>query len=188
MTGRDRRAVRWGLRLILGGVLCLRVVPWATRASIDAIELQRLRRAHLARARAEVAGLSTLEDSARVLTARLGGAAERLLSGSTESAALSDMAARLQDLARRSRARMDRMESVPDSTTAGRLRRITVRAGFEGDARGLVQLLATLGAETPLIVPSQLRVVARDPLEESRATEVLQFDIEAAGWFLEARQ
>jgi hypothetical protein len=136
----------------------------------------------------QVAELPALEDSARVLKARLGGAAAGLVSGSTEAAALSDISARLKDRARRSRARLDRMERVPDSATAGQLRRMTVRADFEGDARSLVALLSALGAETPLIVPTKIRVMARDPLEESRATEVLQFEIEAAGWFLEARQ
>lgn len=184
MNPRDRRALVWGIRLILGGIVVLRLLPWAVLEARGAAEIQRLRRGQLERAKAELAGLPTLEDSARVLTVRLAAVAGRLLSGSTEAGALADLSVHLKNRAWRSQARLDRVEPVPDSAAAGQLRRITVVASFEGDVRSIVGLLKAFETEAPLIVPTRMSVVAKDPLAEPRVSEVLEVDIRVAAWFL----
>ena len=184
MIARDRKAITWGFRLVLGAIVAFRLLPWAIRESQEAVEIQRVQRSQLEHAKAEVAGLPALEDSARWLRTRLVAMAGRLVSGSTEAAALSDLSAHLKSRAWRSQARMQRVELVPDSAAAGQLRRLTAVATFEGDARSIAGLLTAFDTEAPLIVPLRMGVVARDPLGEIRGSEVLEIEIQVAAWYL----
>jgi len=184
MIARERRTIVWGLRLVLGAIVALRLLPWAVHEARGALEIQRLQRGQLERARVELAGLPALEDSARVLRARLVAVAGRLVSGSSEAAALSDLSAHLKSRAWRSQARLERVELVPDSAAAGQFRRVTVVASFEGDARSIAGLLTAFETEAPLIVPLRMGVVARDPLGEIRGSEVLEIEIQVAAWYL----
>lgn len=176
--------MRLGLLVVLGGAVVFRLLPIVLLDMRQAFAAQEVRRAQLERARAEVSGVPALEDSARILTTRMAAAAERLLAGSTESAALADLSAQLRSRAWRSQARLERVDPVPDSTTAGQLRRISVIASYQGDARSLVNLLVGFQSEAPLIVPMRLSVVAGDPLGESRGSEVLAIEIWASSWYL----
>ncbi len=186
MTHRDQRAVIVGGAIVLGAVLVLRVVPWAVAGTVAAREGLEDRAGLLARARAELGGLPRLRDSAAVLTRALVALAPRLLDGANSIEAGADLAARVNHAAARAPARLDRVEPLPDTGTAGRLARARVRAALETDVRGLVTLLRALDAGDAFLALERLDVVSADPASPERRPEILRVEIVVSGWFLRA--
>jgi hypothetical protein len=167
-------------------VLGLRVGPWAVTAALGARTDLHERATLLARARAEWAALPALRDSAAVLTRAFVGLAPRVVDGPTPVEAGADLAARLHYLAARAPARLDQVDPVPDSVTAGRLARARVQVTLETDIRGLARFLADLEGGDPLLIVERLEVVATDPAAADRRPEVLRVALVVTGWFLTA--
>ncbi len=188
MTSRDRRAVLVGGAIVLGAVLGLRVVPWAASASLAARRGLDMQATLLARASAELDALPRLRDSAEVLTRALVALAPQLLDGANDVEASADLAARLNHAAAHAPARLDRLDPLPDSATAGRLARTRLRASLETDVRGLVALLRTLDAGDGLLGIEQLDVRSADPVAPERRPEILRVEIVVMGWFLRNKE
>lgn len=187
MTSKDRRVVIVGGAVILAAVLGLRVVPWAVSNALAARRSLEEQATLLARARAELGALPQLRDSAAVLTRALVVLAPRLLDGASGVEASADLAARLNHAATRAPARLNRVEPLSDSVTAGRLARARVRAAFETDVRGLVSLLRMLEAGGAALTIERLEVVSADPATPERRPEILRVEIVVVGWYLRGR-
>jgi hypothetical protein len=173
--------------MILAAMLGLRVEPWAVSSAVTAHRGLQERAALLARARAELDALPRLRDSAAVLTRALVALAPRLLDGANGVEASADLAAQVNHAATRAPARIDRVEPLPDTATAGRLARTRVRAALETDVRGLVSLLRTLETGDALLGIERLEVVSADPATPERRPEVLRVEVVVVGWYLRDR-
>lgn len=188
MTSRDRRVVIAGAAVILGAILGLRVVPWAVANTLAARRSLEDQATLLARARAELGALPQLRDSAAVLTRALVALAPRLLDGANDVEASAALAAQVNHAATRAPARLDRVEPMPDTATAGRLARARVRASLETDVRGLVSLLRTLEAGDALLGIERLKVLSADPATPERRPEILRVEVVVVGWYLANRE
>jgi hypothetical protein len=186
MTERDRRALKLGAAAVAAAILFVRVLPWAGRRALAArLELQQ-RAAILARARADLAETALLRDSAAALGRALVGLAPKLLTGPTAAEAAADLSGRLSHAAARNRARVERLDQMPDSATAGALRRVRVRATLETDIRGVAGALRAVEFGEAALTVTEIRIAALDPApsDPGRAPERLRFELTAAGWFL----
>src|SRR5204863_695667 len=128
MTSRDRRALIGGGIVVLAATFLLRIVPWGIRKVFAAQDELRERATLLAHAREEIATTLLLRDSTAVLTRALGSLAPKLLSGGTAAEANADIAAWLNMFVSRSLAKLERIDQLPDSASAGRLGRVRAHA------------------------------------------------------------
>jgi type II secretion system (T2SS) protein M len=184
MTARDRKALRVGGAVALAAFLLLRILPWGARGTARALGDLRQRAGLLAHARAELAGAAELRDSGAVLSRALVALAPRLLSGATAAEAAADLSGRLNLAAGRNQAKVERLDPVPDSAAAGRLRRARLHAAIETDVRGLVAFLRSVELGDAALTVMDLRVVAPDPTAE-RGPEILEVEVTVSGWYLE---
>ncbi len=188
MTERDRRALVVGGATVLGAILLLRVLPWSVRRVLAAETELRDRAALLARTRADLAAAAVLRDSASTLGQALVRLAPRLLSGSTAAEATADLSGRLNLGASRNQAKLERVDQMPDSAMAGRLRRVRLRATLESDVRGVRGVLRAVELNEAALSVSEVRIVPTDPTSADRAPEVLRLEVTVTGWFLEERK
>lgn len=188
MTERDRRALILGGSVVIGAVFVLRVLPWGMRSALAAEEGLRQRAALLARARAELAAASVLRDSAVDLGQALVGLAPKILSGNSVAEAAADLSGRVNLAASRNQAKLERVDPQADSTVAGRLHRVALRAAWECDIRGLVGMLQALTFGKAALAVRELRVTAVDAGSVDRSPEVLRVEMTVVGWFLESRE
>jgi hypothetical protein len=188
MTERDRRAVMVGGGVVLAALLLLRAVPWTVRTALAAETGLRQRAALVARGRADLADAIALRDSAVELGQALVGLAPKILSGNSVAEAVADLSGRVNLAASRSQAKLERVDPLTDSTVAGRLHRVALRAAFECDIRGLVGMLQALTFGKAALVVRELRVTAVDAGSADRLPEVLRVEMTVAGWFLESRE
>lgn len=184
MTTRDRRALVIGGGAVLVALLLLRILPWSVRSALAAEATLRERAALLARARTDLAEMSGLRDSAAELSRALVALAPKILSGSSSAEALADLSGRVNLAASGHDAKLERVDPVTDSAAAGRLRRATLRAAFESDARGLAGTLQALEFGAATLVVRELRVTA-DVGAADRGPEVLRVELTVAGWYLQ---
>ncbi len=184
MTQRDRRALMHGGGVVLAALLMLRVLPWTVRRAVGAERDLRARAALLVRARADLADAALLRDSAAALGQALVRLAPELLSGVTPAEAGADLSGRINVAASRNAAKLERVDQVPDSGAAGRLRRVRLRATLESDIRGVVGVLRALELGDGALSVTELRIVALDPNSADRGPEVLRVELTIAGWFL----
>src|SRR5690242_10881976 len=122
---------------VLGAVLLLRVLPWGVKRALAAETGLHERAALLARARADLVDAGVLRDSAAQVGQALVGLAPRILSGNSAADAVADLSGRVNLVVSGHQAKLERVDPVRDSVRAGRLRRVTLRAGFECDVHGL---------------------------------------------------
>jgi len=187
MTGRDRRALVLGGAVVIGALLVLRVVPWGVRSVLGAETGLRERATLLARARADLADAGVLRDSAVQVGQALVGLAPKILSGNSAAEAVADLSARVNMAVSGHQAKLERVDPLPDSLRAGRLRRVALRAAFECDVRGLAGVLEGLEFGKVALSLRELRVTAVDAGSADKAPEVLRVEMTVAGWFLGAR-
>ena len=187
MSGRDRRALVIGAAVVCGAVLLLRVLPWSVRRVFGAEAGLRERATLLARARADLADASVLRDSAAELGQALVGLGPKILSGSSVADAVADLSARVNMAVSGHQAKLERVDPLPDSLRAGRLRRVALRAAFECDVRGLAGVLEALEFGKLALSLRELRVTAVDAAPADKTPEVLRVDMTVAGWYLEER-
>jgi hypothetical protein len=158
------------------------------RSALAAEEGLRQRAALLARARAELAAASVLRDSAVDLGQALVGLAPKILSGNSVAEAAADLSGRVNLAASRNQAKLERVDPQADSTVAGRLHRVALRAAWECDIRGLVGMLQALTFGKAALAVRELRVTAVDAGSVDRSPEVLRVEMTVVGWFLESRE
>ena len=184
MTPRDQRAVLWGGTVVVGAVLVLRVLPWSARGAVAATSQLRARALLLGRARTDLAEATLLRDSAATLSQALVRLAPKLLSGGSTAEATADLSGRLNLAASRSAAKLERVDQVPDSAMAGRLRQVRLRATLESDIRGCVGVLRALGRDEAALMVSEVRIAAVDPNSPNQAPERLRVEVTIGGWFI----
>ncbi len=188
MIQRDRRALAVGGAIVLAAVLLLRVLPWGVRRALAAERDLRAQVALLARARVDLADAALLRDSAAALGRTLLGLAPKILSGGTAAEAVADLSGRVNHAAAANLVKLERVDAIPDSAGAGRLRRATLRAALECDVRGLAGLLQALERGNPVLAVRGLRVTAPDVGSADRASEVLRVELTVTGWYLKGRE
>ena len=184
MTPSDRRALVLGSLALAGGLAGLRVAPRVVRSAYAAVRDVQERALLVARERREVDGANALGDSAEALTHALSQLGPDLLSGDTRPEAQADLGDRLSLLADPNRVRVERSDQLPDSEVAGRLRSVRTRMALEGDVRGLTTFLKALADGVPVLVATELRIVAPDPWALSSGAEALKTEVTIAGWYL----
>lgn len=186
MTPRDRRALFLGGAVIGAALLIGRVLPMAVRHWRAGEAELADRTALLERERGELRGIGSLEDSARVIEARLVGLAPALLSGATGAEGVADLEGRVNLAASRHRTRVVRMDREPDSVGVARLRRVKVTVQVESDWGGVVEFLRALDDDPAALTLETLSVSAADPTSSSARAEILRADLEVSGWYLGA--
>ena len=184
----DRRAVVLGGAVVIAGVLLLRVLPWAVQnVRVDLVDL-RERSALVARAHLDLASVTDLRDSAATLTQALVVLAPRLLTGSTAPEAGADLSERINLAVSRSQGKLERLDPVSDSGSAGRLRRAAAHVAFESDIRGFAAFLRAVEGGDAALTVSQVRVVAPDPGSPERQPELLKIEVTVVGWYIGMRE
>jgi hypothetical protein len=187
VTPRDRRALVIGGLVVLGAVLTLRVFPMALRKALEASATLRERATLLARTRDEMASLPKLRDSAAVLSQALIALAPQLLSGSTHAEAGADLSGRMNLIAARAPAKVERLDPLEGSLGNGRLGRVRVHAALETDVRGLVAVLKAIEAGDEVLHLDELHVEAPRPDPMERGPEILKVEVTVSGWFIKPR-
>jgi len=188
VTLRDRRALVLGGTVVAVAVGFLRVLPWGVRRVVTASVELRERSRLLEHARADLAAAGELRDSTAVLTRGLVALAAKLLAGNSAAEATADLSGRLNLAASRSQANLERLDSVPDSVIAGRLRRLSVHVALECDVRGLAGLLHAVETGDAALTVVDLQVAAADPASGGSQAEVLKVEITVAGWYVAERE
>ena len=176
-----------GAAVAAAAVLALRVAPWTVRSLSAQHERVTAEAALLARARDDLGQADALVDSGAVLRARIVALAHRILTGSTEAEALADLSGRLGAAAARHRVKVERTDLLRDSTRAGGLRAVRLRASLEGDSRGTLELLRALTAGDVVLEVEEIRIMALDPTSPEGAAEILRTELAVQGWYLEPR-
>jgi len=187
VTERDRRALMLGGAAVLGAVLLLRVLPWGVKRALAAETGLHERATLLARARADLVDAAGLRDSAAQVGQALVGLAPRILSGNSAADAVADLSGRVNLVVSGHKAKLERVDPVRDSVRAGRLHRVTLRAGFECDVHGLAGVLDALAFGKVVLPLRELRVTAVDVGSSERMPEVLRVELTVAGWYLEGK-
>lgn len=183
MTPRERRVVRLGLATIGGAVFLLRLTPWGVRHVVHDWQDLSQQAGLLAHARTEVSRTPALRDSAVLMQRQLGALPAALLVGRTPRAGAADLARRVRAVAPRERAQLLRLETLRDSTRAGLIGRVTVRATLLTDIGGLGQLLSGLNGGDVVLVVRKIEVAVRDPDGLDRRPEVLRVRLTISAWY-----
>jgi hypothetical protein len=184
VTPRDRRALIVGAALLLGGSLLLRGAPMLRaewRGERDRLAAERRL---LNETRRALEGLPAMEDSTKVLTARIAALAPRILSGTSAPLALSDLSGRLSTLIGLYHGRMVRFEAAPDTGAAGPLRRVSAIVALESDFRGLAELLDRLQRDQLVTVVTRVQLAPADPLAPSSTPERIDVELSLNAWYL----
>jgi hypothetical protein len=187
MTLRDRRAIRLAAGIVILGFTCLRVLPFATRSYRELGDEVAARRAVLTRMRDAIDAAEALGDSSEAVRQAYLALAPKVLGGESEAAATASLTGHLAAIADRSLTTLEGAEPRPDSLRDGGVRRITMRASFEGDTRGIAAALRAIDTDPVALATGAVRIVAPDPGSGDGAPEVLKGEIEVSGWFLERR-
>lgn len=186
MMPRDRRALVIGVATLATAWLTLRAIPWAVRDLHARRERLVAREELLVRMRAEIRDVQALGDSAAWLQRQVVSLGKSLMPDRLQSDAVADLARRVSVVAADQRVRVLRTVAVPDSSRAGRLRRATVQTSVEGDARGLLSLLARLERTGAGPIVADVRLTALDPSSTSGGPEVIAGEMLVWGWYLDA--
>lgn len=172
---------------MLVAVLTLRVFPTAVRKAFAARGTLGERATLLARTRDEMASLPRLRDSAAVLSQALVALAPQLLSGSTHAEAGADLSERVNLIAARAPAKLERLDPLEGSLGGGRLGRVRLHAALETDVRGLVAVLKAIEAGDEVLHLDELHVEAPRPDPAERGPEILKVEVIVSGWYIRPR-
>lgn len=187
MTPRDLRALLLGGFAVAAAVLVLRVLPWAVHRAGGGYATLRERSALLARTRDEMASLPMLRDSSATLSQALVALAPQLLSGSSAAEAGADLSGRMNLVASRAPAKVERVDPLPDSSGDGRLGRVRVHAALETDVRGLIAFLKAIDTGEEVVKLDELHVEAPQALMSERGPEILKIEVTVSGWYIRSR-
>jgi len=182
VTPRDRRVLLTGGAVVLAAVLGRGIVAaWVAAANsrrelVARIEL-------LKAARATVARLPQLEDSAESLRAAVVALAPALLNASTEADALADLSGKVTSLIERRAGRVESAVPVADSGAAGMLRRVSILASFETDVRGLASALRALSQSDVVLAGERVEIAAVDPFSDDGSPERLRVNLTVSAWY-----
>jgi len=181
LSARDRRTLTIGVTAI--GTLCglARGLPalrdWERDRTADAAAASQQMEA----ARLGVRLLPALRDSLRARGIRLAALDSVLLSGISPSAAASELASTLGDMADEAPFKISAMQLRADSAGAGALTPVAVRVTGVTDIVGLAAFLRAIeGGEVPLLV-RELAVNQSEPAAPNGRVEALRVDMLVEG-------
>src|SRR5207249_1409474 len=126
----------------------------------------------------------TLSDSAVALGQGLVGLAPRILGGNTIAEEVTDLSGQVNLMASGHQAKLERVDPVADSAVAGRLHRVTLRAAFDCDVRGLSRILQALEFGKVALSLQDIRITAVDVASLDQSPEVVRIEMTVTGWFL----
>lgn len=129
------------------------------------------------------ASLRGLEDSAVELRRKLVASAPDLVPGVSQDEANAAIGALLRQVLRSLPAQHVLLSSLPDSASAGLLRRASARIEFEGDAVQLGRVLVQLGDHRPVLVVREVTVTA-DASAPRDGPEHLRINLVVHGWWM----
>ena len=172
----------WSATVVVSAWLGLKSVPAAVGTVRASREQLQERLFQLERARRELAAESTLSDTVTALRRRIVDLAPRILSGNTAAEAANDLAGRVNLAVSRANGRLLRADPETDSTTAGLLRRVGMTVAFEGDVRGVADVLRAFAQDPVVLRVSQLRILATDPGGGEQGPEMLRVELVVRGW------
>lgn len=187
MTGRDRRALRIGLLVVVGGVLAVRGLPALWSGWQERREALGARRALLQRAEEALGRIDSLEAEGADARAKFVALAPRLVAGRTEAEAQADLGGRLALIANRERTRLLRVAPLPDSTRELQLRRVRLRVEVESDWNGMVGFLKGIAADPAVLRVTSVAVRGSESPTAGPGPEVLAGELEVTGWYLDRR-
>lgn len=180
---RDRRAVWLGVTVVTAAVTLLRVGPWMSRSIRAHLDHLEAREEAVVSGRANLALLPALEDSARGLREALIASATRMLNATSTADAAAVLTTVLTQLATASGLTVLEAVPVPDSATAGSLRRSSARLTLEGDIRGLSEYLLRLQRQDVALVPFRVQVASVEG-NTGPGPERLRIEMRLWAWFL----
>lgn len=186
LSGRDRRALRWGA-LVLAPALAwaFLVSPWigAVQTRLDRIEARRsLHRAELDL----LASGDAFPEAVRTGARRLARAAPRLLDSRGEGVAAAALTQFVEDRARAARVHLTGTDPRPARPAGGDLTAIPLEVTGESDLRGVLSLLEALEAgEGKLLRVEGLRIRAPGA-GRGGPSETLTFRVLVTGYMLSA--
>lgn len=187
MTPHERNVVRAGVVIVAAGWTVLRGLPAAIEAERATRERIEAKAELLATGRADVASLDSLERAAHLVKGRVAAIAPLLLSGGSASEAASDFSAQVRAVLESQGARVNALQPMDDSATAGDLRRIRLRVELTTDLEGLFATLRALDLYPVIIRISLVRVVANDGADGG-AYESLSVELGLAALYLQNRR
>lgn len=182
MTRRERIVVRVGAVLVAAAVTA-RVVLALTHGVGAMGDRVRLSRELVVGQEVLIATLPELERRADSLKARVLALADRLVPGRTEPEAQAELLARVESAIIHSGATVELSDAVPDSVGFGRLRRVTARAVWQSDLRGVLQLMRQLEFGPTLLTVEQVRLSLSQVVAPGQA-EQIRADMVVEGWYL----
>jgi hypothetical protein len=184
VTTRDRRALIVGGVLIALSIFTLRVSPWVSRTLAEQRVQLETRAELLERMRGDVRLAARLEDSGKVVKARLAELAPRLLAARTSLDAAADLSARLTAATERHAVRVLRKDLTAGTAERGGLAQAAFRLELESDTRGLLGLLDELNRASAVLTVDSLEVTVADPFASADRPELLRSRLSVRGWFL----
>ena len=184
MNARERRISIIGAAIVASALGAFRAVPaavsWWARAN-DELGQEVLT---LERLRASVTTVDAMSRSADSVRRAFVALDSVLLPGKSDAEAQAGLAAHVGLADDRARAALQQSVPIPDSATAGPLRRVTARVTLMGDSRGIVNAIAFAGEDPVTMVVRQIRIVAPDPGSPDDRPETLTAELLVSGWYL----
>ncbi len=185
MTRLSRARLRLGIGAILACWVAIRVLP----AMVDGIRDVRWEAAdrtrRLEQSRREIGREPEILAAAAAAREQLVAASAQLLPGESAAQANDALSGLVNLAADRASARLSGSSPEVDSAAVGSLRRVSLRAAFDCDIRGLVTLLHTLAEEEVVLVADGLRVLAAEAGGNPAGPEVLRVELTVRGWYQE---
>jgi hypothetical protein len=183
---KDRRALLWGVAVVLGALVLLRGVPAAARGIEVLRDRATAQRATLARAEDVVVRGPAVRDSLAQVFHDIVALAPDLVDGDTPADAQASLAALLSLQANRHALKVVRVDALPDSA-AGVFHRVALHAELEGDIAGVTGLLGSVEAGPPLLTVSSVSIGTSDAVPHPRTSEALHVTLEVGGYYLARR-
>jgi hypothetical protein len=110
---------------------------------------------------------------------RLAESQQRLIYATSDASARATLVGVVDERARTSNIEVASVDATGDSTSAGPLRKVSVRLSGTGDMEGILTLLGALERGSPLLVISQLEIEASD---RGTAPEALALRLTVSGF------
>ena len=186
LGSRDRRALVWGVGVVLGAAALLRGVPAAARAVGALRERATAQRATLTRAEDVIVRGPWVRDSLALAYEQIVAFAPDLVDGDTPADAQAGLSAVFSLQASRHALKTVRLDPLPDSA-AGVFRRVALHAELEGDIAGVTGLLGSLETGTPLLSVSSVSIGTSDAVPHPKTSEVLHVTLNVGGYYLAKR-
>jgi hypothetical protein len=174
ISPRERKMLIGGA-LAIGGIIGgTRGLPWWRNQRESAAEEAREAKIQVETARTITRNRSLLRDSAAARARRYVDLGNRVLRGRVTGAAGAELSAAVAAAAEDAGLRLASIQVQPDSVRLGDFVRVSVRADFCGDVRGISNLLRELERGPLILNIRQLGIAQPEPLADDTRPETLR--------------